>query len=83
MNVDLPPEEQTESTEWLDSKVRADVHRDGAVAAPTAALHVTPELMVALAARGIAHETLTLNAARAAGHRLIAVGTASLLLPAR
>lgn len=89
--------------------------KDGAVAAPTAALHFTPRLMEALAARGIRTETLTLhvgagtflpvkaedtadhqmhaewgtidaatadrlNAARAAGNRVIAVGTTSLRL---
>ena len=87
----------------------------GAVAAPTAALHFTPGLIVALAARGVAHETLTLhvgagtflpvkaddtddhrmhsewgridaataerlNAARAGGGRIVAVGTTSLRL---
>jgi S-adenosylmethionine:tRNA ribosyltransferase-isomerase len=88
---------------------------EGAVAAPTAALHFTPGLMAALAEAGIGCETLTLhvgagtflpvkgedtdehvmhsewgrieaatadrlNAARAAGGRLIAVGTTSLRL---
>ncbi len=88
---------------------------EGAVAAPTAALHFTPRLMADLAEAGIAHETLTLhvgagtflpvkaadtqdhlmhaewgrisaataerlNAARAAGGRVIAVGTTSLRL---
>jgi S-adenosylmethionine:tRNA ribosyltransferase-isomerase len=84
--------------------------RAGAVAASTAALHFTPRLMAALAARGIGHALLTLhvgagtflpvkaedtdahcmhaewyevspeaalriNAARAAGGRIVAVGT--------
>jgi S-adenosylmethionine:tRNA ribosyltransferase-isomerase len=89
--------------------------RDGAVAAPTAALHFTPRLLNALAEAGVGHETLTLhvgagtflpvkaddtadhamhaewgriepdmadrlNAARAMGGRVIAVGTTSLRL---
>jgi S-adenosylmethionine:tRNA ribosyltransferase-isomerase len=88
---------------------------DGAVAAPTAALHFTPELLGALAEAGVKSETLTLhvgagtflpvkandtddhvmhaewgridaetadrlNAVRAAGGRVIAVGTTSLRL---
>jgi S-adenosylmethionine:tRNA ribosyltransferase-isomerase len=49
-----------------DAQDRADYQtmfaaKDGAVAAPTAALHFTPELMSALAEAGIRHETLTLH----------------------
>ena len=89
--------------------------KEGAVAAPTAALHFTDRSMAALADAGIGHETLTLhvgagtflpvkaddtadhvmhsewgtidaataerlNAARARGGRIIAVGTTSLRL---
>lgn len=88
---------------------------DGAVAAPTAALHFTPDLIQALDGRGVQRETLTLhvgagtflpvkaddtddhdmhsefgrisaetaerlNRTRAAGGRIIAVGTTSLRL---
>ena len=103
-----------------DAEDRSDyqtmfAREDGAVAAPTAALHFTPELLAALAAAGVKSETLTLhvgagtflpvkaddtddhvmhaewgridadtaerlNAVRAAGGRIIAVGTTSLRL---
>lgn len=103
-----------------DAADRADyqtmfARADGAVAAPTAALHFTPDLMAALAGVGVEHAFLTLhvgagtflpvkaddttdhamhaewgtidsataarlNAVRAGGGRLIAVGTTSLRL---
>jgi S-adenosylmethionine:tRNA ribosyltransferase-isomerase len=114
----LPP--YIASKRAADEADRADyqtmfAREEGAVAAPTAALHFTPRLLDALDARGIGRETLTLhvgagtflpvkaddtaghvmhaewgridaetaerlNAARAAGGRLIAVGTTSLRL---
>ena len=114
----LPP--YIASKRPADDKDRADYQtmfakEEGAVAAPTAALHFTPRLLDALDARGIGRETLTLhvgagtflpvksddttehtmhaewgkidettanrlNAIRASGGRLIAVGTTSLRL---
>jgi S-adenosylmethionine:tRNA ribosyltransferase-isomerase len=114
----LPP--YIASRRPIDEADRADyqtmfAREEGAVAAPTAALHFTPRLLDALDARGIGRETLTLhvgagtflpvkadrvqdhrmhaewgridaqtaarlNRARAAGGRVIAVGTTSLRL---
>jgi S-adenosylmethionine:tRNA ribosyltransferase-isomerase len=114
----LPP--YIASKRPADEEDRADyqtmfAREEGAVAAPTAALHFTPQLLEALDARGIGSETLTLhvgagtflqvkaedtsahkmhaewgridaviadrlNAARASGGRIIAVGTTSLRL---
>jgi S-adenosylmethionine:tRNA ribosyltransferase-isomerase len=114
----LPP--YIASKRAADAEDRSDyqtmfAREEGAVAAPTAALHFTPRLLDALDARGIGRETLTLhvgagtflpvkagdtsehkmhaewgriepataerlNAVRASGGRLIAVGTTSLRL---
>ena len=114
----LPPyiagRRPTDEQDHLDYQTMF-AERDGAVAAPTASLHFTPELLAALEAAGVKHEMLTLhvgagtfqpvkvedtdehqmhaewgridadtadrlNAARAAGNRVIAVGTTSLRL---
>jgi S-adenosylmethionine:tRNA ribosyltransferase-isomerase len=114
----LPP--YIASRRAADAEDRADyqtifAREEGAVAAPTAALHFTPRLLDALDERGIGRETLTLhvgagtflpvkaedtgahqmhaewgrideataerlNAVRASGGRVIAVGTTSLRL---
>ena len=60
----LPP--YIASKRPADAEDRADyqtmfAREEGAVAAPTAALHFTPRLLEALDARGIARETLTLH----------------------
>src|SRR5690349_17031848 len=60
----LPP--YIASKRAADEKDRADyqtmfAREEGAVAAPTAALHFTPRLLDALDARGIGRETLTLH----------------------
>ena len=114
----LPPyiagKRPTDAQDQADYQTMFAAH-DGAVAAPTAALHFTPELMAALAEAGIDHAVLTLhvgagtflpvkaqdtadhqmhaewgtisaevaarlNAVRAGGGRVIAVGTTSLRL---
>ena len=60
----LPP--YIASKRSADAEDRADyqtmfAREEGAVAAPTAALHFTPRLLEALAAKGIGRETLTLH----------------------
>jgi len=60
----LPP--YIASRRPADAEDRADyqtmfAREEGAVAAPTAALHFTPRLLEALEARGVAKETLTLH----------------------
>ena len=79
----LPP--YIASRRMADERDRADYQtiyaaHDGAVAAPTAGLHFTPELFRALAAAGIGHEFVTLHvgggtflpvkAADTSGHRM-------------
>ncbi len=117
-HVPLPPYIALKRDE--DARDRADYQtvyaaREGAVAAPTAGLHFTPELLASLDAKGVLRAFVTLhvgagtflpvkaqdtkdhkmhaeighidestaskiNAARAAGGRIIAVGTTSLRL---
>ncbi len=60
----LPP--YIASKRATDERDRTDYQtmfaaQDGAVAAPTAALHFTPELMQSLAAHGVSHEFVTLH----------------------
>ncbi len=60
----LPP--YIASRRPVDERDRADyqtlfAQKEGAVAAPTAALHFTPQLLQTLDERGIGHETLTLH----------------------
>jgi S-adenosylmethionine:tRNA ribosyltransferase-isomerase len=60
----LPP--YIASKRATDERDRTDYQtmfaaQDGAVAAPTAALHFTPELVQSLAAKGIGHEFVTLH----------------------
>ena len=62
--VPLPP--YIAAKRKLESQDTADYQtmfatRDGSVAAPTAGLHFTPELMARLAARGVDRESLTLH----------------------
>ncbi len=117
-HIPLPP--YIASKRPADERDRADyqtiyAREEGAVAAPTAGLHFTPELFAALDARGVERHFVTLhvgagtflpvkaddtadhkmhaesgtvstatasmlNAARARGNRIIAVGTTSLRL---
>lgn len=62
--VPLPP--YIAGKRAIDDQDRQDYQtmfaaKDGAVAAPTAALHFTPELIAALTDAGIGHETVTLH----------------------
>ncbi|MEO6339921.1 MAG: tRNA preQ1(34) S-adenosylmethionine ribosyltransferase-isomerase QueA [Caulobacteraceae bacterium] len=114
----LPPyiaARRAEDAQDLTDYQTVYAREDGSVAAPTAGLHFTPELMAELAARGVEHRYVTLhvgagtflpvkaddvadhkmhaeqgevsaetaaalNAARAAGGRIVCVGTTSLRL---
>jgi S-adenosylmethionine:tRNA ribosyltransferase-isomerase len=61
--VPLPPYIRRETPEPTDRERYQTVfaREAGAVAAPTAGLHFTPELLAALTARGIRHATITLH----------------------
>jgi S-adenosylmethionine:tRNA ribosyltransferase-isomerase len=62
--VPLPPyiagKRKADSRDTVDYQTVFAAH-EGSVAAPTAGLHFTPELLARLAERGVGHETVTLH----------------------
>jgi S-adenosylmethionine:tRNA ribosyltransferase-isomerase len=63
---DMPLPPYIASKRGVDAQDRADyqtlfAREEGSVAAPTASLHFTPDLMAKLKARGVSHHTVTLH----------------------